>query len=158
MEVPPHPGRIESDPRFRIPPYIYNSYHPETKTVFPPRRHRPARCGSPTTMGCLLVGWRSWSRRHPGRIESHSRTRNISMHIHLQQPKDKNATWYSIFTRSVIRGQNSTQDQSYSSFSRSVIHGQDSKLDPISKLREHFTSCNSRSKLDPISNLCSELH
>ena len=74
-----------------------NSNKPGTRTVVP--RVDTAPCGgnpNPTTKmvvprvdtapdGVETPTWGSWSQRHPGRIISHPRIRNTSIHVQLQQ-------------------------------------------------------------------------
>ena len=88
-EVPPHPGRIRTHPWF-INHFIHLQTHQTTaENDSSPRRYRSVRCGNLNPTGRVLIGWDSWSQRHPGRIRSHPRTRNPSIHLKLQETGDE---------------------------------------------------------------------
>ena len=60
-------GRHDPITGSEIPPYIYNSDNLGTKTVIPPGRNLPARCGNPNPTDRSLIGWGSHLQpTHPG--------------------------------------------------------------------------------------------
>ena len=102
-EVPPHPGRISAYPRIRNLPISLQHQQTGQENADPPGRYRSAQRGNPNPIGWLLIGWGSCSQRaarvaprnnvevpsHPRKIGSHSRGRNTSISLRLQQPGTK---------------------------------------------------------------------
>ena len=57
--IPPHPGRIGHNPRFRNPSIDLQIRQTGDENGDPPGRHRPARCGHPNPTSRSLIGWGS---------------------------------------------------------------------------------------------------
>ena len=64
-----------------MPPYIYNYNKPGAKTV-------AARVDT-ASHGVTTPAWGLYSEHHPGKIRSHSRTRNPTIHRQFQQTGDE---------------------------------------------------------------------
>ena len=85
-----HPGRIGSHLRIRSPSMHLQLQQSGDEIGYLSGRYRPVRCENPNPIGSLLIGWGSWSQRHPRRRASHARIRNSSRYLQFQHTGDVN--------------------------------------------------------------------